>query len=390
MQNLSLATTQVTPLKKVENNMAEMNSATAKTAMPEKNSAFQMMLSKQVQAKQTTGRAASVHQTESNVASQNTKAKASNSQHGHETAVQNADGAEKSADVAGASDAQAMLDSLSLLNISGDAETQAENINTVIGTQDLVAPTLLPVVNVAVPLNASSNVAVSDKVATDNLVESADVQSENSRQLESMLSGTAKVTADKETTMTNLMKNDVKESALKEPSIKEGLLPANIPATAPVNVATPIQQAAAANYIQAFPGKAGWDQAISQKVVWMVGAEQQTATLTLNPPDLGPLQVVINVHNDQADTTFISDNAEVRQALQDGMDNLRNKMSESGVQLGQANVSSGQQAQQQFQQAMQNRQAAQVNRNQATSGQGNIDDARTLVRVSNGLVDTFA
>jgi flagellar hook-length control protein FliK len=100
--------------------------------------------------------------------------------------------------------------------------------------------------------------------------------------------------------------------------------------------------------------------------------------------------VVINVHNDQADTTFISDNAEVRQALQDGMDNLRNKMSESGVQLGQANVSSGQQAQQQFQQAMQNRQAAQVNRNQATSGQGSVDDARTLVRVSNGLVDTFA
>jgi hypothetical protein len=58
--------------------------------------------------------------------------------------------------------------------------------------------------------------------------------------------------------------------------------------------------------------------------------------------------------------------------------------------LGQANVSSGQQAQQQFQQAMQNRQAAQVNRNQVTSGQGSIDDAPTLVRVSNGLVDTFA
>ena len=370
--------------------MAEMNLAKAKAPMPEKNSSFQMMLSKQVQAKQTSGRTATVHQAESNVTTQKTKAKANDIQHGNETAVQNADGGEKSADVARTSDAQAMLDSLSLLNISGDAETQAENSNTTIGAQDLVAPALLPVVNVAVPLNAQSNAVVSDKAATDNLVESADIQSENSRQLETLLSGTAKASADTETSLTNLMKNDVKESALKEPSIKEVMLPTNLQATAPVNVATPIQQAGAASYIQASPGKTGWDQAISQKVVWMVGAEQQTATLTLNPPDLGPLQVVINVHNDQADTTFISDNAEVRQALQDGMDNLRNKMSESGVQLGQANVSSGQQAQQQFQQAMQNRQAAQVNRNQVTSGQGSIDDAPTLVRVSNGLVDTFA
>ncbi|MCF8185947.1 MAG: flagellar hook-length control protein FliK [Sulfuritalea sp.] len=390
MQNLSLPITQVTPLKKVENNMAEMNLAKAKAPMPEKNSSFQMMLSKQVQAKQTSGRTATVHQAESNVTTQKTKAKANDIQHGNETAVQNADGGEKSADVARTSDAQAMLDSLSLLNISGDAETQAENSNTTIGAQDLVAPALLPVVNVAVPLNAQSNAVVSDKAATDNLVESDDIQSENSRQLETLLSGTAKASADTETSLTNLMKNDVKESALKEPSIKEVMLPTNLQATAPVNVATPIQQAGAASYIQASPGKTGWDQAISQKVVWMVGTEQQTATLTLNPPDLGPLQVVINVHNDQADTTFISDNAEVRQALQDGMDNLRNKMSESGVQLGQANVSSGQQAQQQFQQAMQNRQAAQVNRNQATSGQGSVDDARTLVRVSNGLVDTFA
>jgi flagellar hook-length control protein FliK len=32
----------------------------------------------------------------------------------------------------------------------------------------------------------------------------------------------------------------------------------------------------------------------------MVGSEEQTASLTLNPPDLGPLQVVLSVSNDQA------------------------------------------------------------------------------------------
>ena len=64
--------------------------------------------------------------------------------------------------------------------------------------------------------------------------------------------------------------------------------------------------------IQAYPGKTGWNEAISQKIVWMVGASEQSATLTLNPKDLGPLQVVIQVNNEKADATFISENPEVR------------------------------------------------------------------------------
>ncbi|MGB2831923.1 MAG: flagellar hook-length control protein FliK, partial [Methylotenera sp.] len=72
------------------------------------------------------------------------------------------------------------------------------------------------------------------------------------------------------------------------------------------------QSVAVKQTIEAYPGKTGWDQAISQRVVWMVSAGEQSATLTLNPPDLGPLQVVVSVHNGQADTRFTSDNAEVR------------------------------------------------------------------------------
>jgi flagellar hook-length control protein FliK len=160
---------------------------------------------------------------------------------------------------------------------------------------------------------------------------------------------------------------------------------------AQINTSLPMQQAANANSINFYPGKAGWDQAISQKVVWMVGAGEQTATLTLNPPDLGPLQVVINVNNDKADTTFISDNAEVRQALQDGISNLREKMGESGIQLGQANISSGGQAQQEFHQAMQNRAASTRSDNSVIiSQEDKTGSTTTLVRTANGLVDTFA
>lgn len=146
----------------------------------------------------------------------------------------------------------------------------------------------------------------------------------------------------------------------------------------------------ASNYIAASPGKSGWDQALSQKVVWMVGAGEQSATLNLNPPDLGPLQVVINVNNDKADTTFISQNVEVRKALEEGMSSLRDMMQQAGVELGQANVSTNSQAQQNFQQA--SKQAGKSLANQGTSNAvpENLMGSAAVIRSTNGLVDTFA
>lgn len=153
------------------------------------------------------------------------------------------------------------------------------------------------------------------------------------------------------------------------------------------------QQVAASNVIEPTFGKAGWNEAVNQKVVWMVGAGEQTASLTLNPPDLGPVQVVIHVHNDQADTTFISDNQDVRQALESGLSHLREKMSEAGVQLGQTNISSGGQAQQQFQQTSQNNASTQGGgrRNEANTDTSavNVNTSGRIVKASNGLVDTF-
>lgn len=88
-------------------------------------------------------------------------------------------------------------------------------------------------------------------------------------------------------------------------------------------------------------GTPAWDQALGQKVVWMVAGDQQSASLTLNPPDLGPLQVVLNVSNSQANATFIAAQPEVRQALEAALPKLRDMLGEAGIQLGQASVNSG-------------------------------------------------
>ncbi|MCL5061090.1 MAG: flagellar hook-length control protein FliK [Candidatus Thermoplasmatota archaeon] len=86
-------------------------------------------------------------------------------------------------------------------------------------------------------------------------------------------------------------------------------------------------------------GTTAWGQALGEKIVWMASNTQQSATLTLNPPHLGPLQVVLNVSNEQATASFFSAQPEVRQALEAAFPRLREMMNEAGIQLGQATVS---------------------------------------------------
>ncbi|RJF98658.1 flagellar hook-length control protein FliK [Noviherbaspirillum saxi] len=136
-------------------------------------------------------------------------------------------------------------------------------------------------------------------------------------------------------------------------------------------------------------GTPAWDQALGQKVVWMVAGEQQSASLTLNPPDLGPLQVVLSVNNSQANATFIAAQPEVRQALEAAMPKLRDMLGEAGIQLGQATVNSGSPNQQ----GAQDQHGSQSRRG-FNQGAAASDEAPKIGRVlpassGNGLVDTF-
>lgn len=137
-------------------------------------------------------------------------------------------------------------------------------------------------------------------------------------------------------------------------------------------------------------GSNAWNQALGQKITLMVGATQQTATLSLNPPDLGPLQVVLNINKDSADATFIAAQPEVRQALEAALPRLREMMNEAGIQLGQANVSSNMPDQNNAQSGSGRRMGAQASRDSAQS-----EDVSTITLPANrtnqlGLIDAFA
>ncbi|MCE3605932.1 flagellar hook-length control protein FliK [Massilia sp. P8910] len=121
-------------------------------------------------------------------------------------------------------------------------------------------------------------------------------------------------------------------------------------AIAPTPVGAPLQQAAAGlaqaanggtDKLSARVGTPAWDNQVGQKIVWMVAGKEQSAILTLNPPDLGPVQVVLNISGDNASVTFSSGELEVRQALENAMPKLREMMDDSGISLGNASVNAG-------------------------------------------------
>jgi flagellar hook-length control protein FliK len=126
----------------------------------------------------------------------------------------------------------------------------------------------------------------------------------------------------------------------------------------------------------------------------MVNGGEQSATLTLNPPDLGPLQVVLSVSNDQASVAFTAAQPEVREALEQALPKLRETMGEAGITLGDTSVSAGSQEQQQ---AFAEMAAAGRGRGVANGNKDNGQDAddagQTAPQVRRsllGAVDTFA
>lgn len=160
--------------------------------------------------------------------------------------------------------------------------------------------------------------------------------------------------------------------------------------------ATALQTAQAAGSVapdrlSARVGTPAWDNQVGQKVIWMVGGEEQSATLELNPPDLGPVQVVLNVSNDMASVTFSAQQMEVRQALENSLPRLREMMSESGIALGNASVNAGSEGRQ-------DQEGQGSNRQGGGSGNGGGDSAvaeaaprpRTRILGGAGAVDTFA
>lgn len=127
------------------------------------------------------------------------------------------------------------------------------------------------------------------------------------------------------------------DDAKNQPSITPTTTPAAVSTALP---STPTVATTPTYQVAPSLNQSGWDQAISQRVVWMANQQVQNATITINPEHLGPIQVQVQIENQQASVQFISAQAEVRQALQNAIPALSNMLEQSGIQLGHSDVSS--------------------------------------------------
>jgi flagellar hook-length control protein FliK len=124
-----------------------------------------------------------------------------------------------------------------------------------------------------------------------------------------------------------------------ESHVRSDLPAAGAVATTP-NV-TPVNAATSTVSINTPLGQAGWDQVLGERIQWLAGQKVQAAQVKLNPANLGPLEVRVQVHNDQASVQFTAQHAVVREALEAALPRLRDMFETSGVQLVDVDVSSG-------------------------------------------------
>ena len=85
----------------------------------------------------------------------------------------------------------------------------------------------------------------------------------------------------------------------------------------------------------------GWDDGLGKTLVWVAQGKHGVAELRLNPPELGPLKIVIALGGDdgrEARVAFASPHAAVRDAIEAAMPRLREMMADSGISLGQTAV----------------------------------------------------
>ncbi len=83
----------------------------------------------------------------------------------------------------------------------------------------------------------------------------------------------------------------------------------------------------------------GWGEEFNQKITWLATQHGQSVALHLNPPQLGPLDVVLKVNGDQATALFISPHAAVREAVEQALPRLREMLADNGIMLGNTTVS---------------------------------------------------
>ena len=135
------------------------------------------------------------------------------------------------------------------------------------------------------------------------------------------------------------------------------------------------------------PGMPVWNQAINERIMMLSTQNGRFAEIQLDPPELGSLQVKLQVKNDQVSIVFNTPHASVREALEQGLPRLREMFEEQGLSLGDASVDD------QAEQQARDEEAESTGYGQAASTDGSsnvVEGEQVMQQESLSLVDYYA
>jgi flagellar hook-length control protein FliK len=125
---------------------------------------------------------------------------------------------------------------------------------------------------------------------------------------------------------------------------------------------------------------------LGDKVVWLSGRQGQIADISLNPPQMGSLEVRLTVSGGDATAQFFSPNPAVRDVIDAALPKLREMMAQAGLSLGNTEV---------HDQTSSQREASQQPSQAASSGNDIVVNHTALAGIGmirssgSGLVDLY-
>jgi flagellar hook-length control protein FliK len=82
----------------------------------------------------------------------------------------------------------------------------------------------------------------------------------------------------------------------------------------------------------------GWQEGLGDRIIWMAEKSLQSAEIRLNPAHLGPLEIRIQMDQDQATIHFATHHATVREAIEAAVPKLREMLGTHEISLADVNV----------------------------------------------------
>jgi flagellar hook-length control protein FliK len=136
-------------------------------------------------------------------------------------------------------------------------------------------------------------------------------------------------------------------------------------------------------------GKPAWSQGMGKQILWMANQNISSAEIRLNPAHLGPIEVRLDISEDQINVALSSRHAVVREAMEMALPKLREMFDSNGLSLADTDISHQSFAQQREQNSANGR-GNTINSNTGHSDFINQDEAViNQSQLSTAMVDYY-